>query len=102
MRLIVRPAAEDDIARAFERYEERRLGLRFLDELNATFSRIRALPRQFPLLQRNLRRALLRRFPYAVYFLPRNGAELVIIAVLHQRRKPATWRRRRREEQGLG
>jgi len=39
------------------------------------------------------RRALLRRFPYAIYFVA--GEELIaVIAVLHQHRRPEAWRAR--------
>jgi hypothetical protein len=44
-------------------------------------------PERDALIHRQLRRALVRRFPYAVYFGP-EAAGVVIFAVLHQRRAP--------------
>jgi plasmid stabilization system protein ParE len=41
-----------------------------------------------------IRRALLRRFPYAVYFAVERDV-VVILAVLHVSRDPAEWQRRR-------
>ncbi|HSN99656.1 MAG TPA: hypothetical protein VLS89_15280 [Candidatus Nanopelagicales bacterium] len=69
--MIVRPAAELDIRSAVEWYEaeEPGLGSRFMDELGSTLRRIQAIPLQFPHIGDGVRRALLRRFPYAVYFL---------------------------------
>jgi plasmid stabilization system protein ParE len=40
-----------------------------------------------------VRRALLQRFPYAVYFIL-DDQIIVILAILHQRRDPAVWKRR--------
>jgi plasmid stabilization system protein ParE len=47
-------------------------------------------------LRLGIRRALLRRFPYAVYFAV-DGDVVVVIAVLHASRDPAEWQRRRGE-----
>jgi plasmid stabilization system protein ParE len=44
-------------------------------------------PNDTPLIYRQLRRVLVRRFPYAVYFGV-DAADIVIFAVLHQRRAP--------------
>ena len=43
-------------------------GLEFLDELRATYHRVAAGPFGHQDLRSGVRRALLRRFPYAVYF----------------------------------
>ncbi len=104
MQVIVRPAAEADVQEASDWYEGREPGLggQFLDELKETFTRVRHMPLQFPDVGRNVRRALLRRFPYAVYFVLRNESRVVVIAVLHQRRNPSLWKKRRREEEKAG
>ena len=100
IRLIVRPAAELDIREAVDWYEGERpeLGARFLDELQSTLNRLRMMPVQFPSVGKGVRRALLRRFPYAIYFLMPDEARAVVIAVLHQRRAPRVWRGRARAE----
>jgi plasmid stabilization system protein ParE len=43
----------------------------------------------------NTRRALLKRFPYAVYFAVDNEI-IVVLAVFHTSRDPESWRRRSR------
>jgi plasmid stabilization system protein ParE len=70
-------------------------GLRdeFLDELSSALSRVIKDPFQFPKIKNQIRRALLRRFPYSVYF-DVTGETLELIAVLHQRRHPRTWEKR--------
>lgn len=98
--LVVRPLAEADIQEASDWYEEQERGLggRFLDELGETLASVRRAPLQFPITWRTLHRALLRRFPYAVYFVQRAEGRVVILAVLHQRRAPGVWKSRLRTE----
>jgi plasmid stabilization system protein ParE len=94
-RFIVRPLAEADLEQAASWYEEEQAGFgsRFLSDVDQVFGRIRAMPLQFPVVSHNIRRALLRTFPYAVYFREADEA-LLVVAVLHLRRKPGLWRGR--------
>lgn len=93
--LIIRPEAEDDIKEAFEWYEARQIGLgnNFIEETDLLFQRIEEYPNVFPKAYRKLQRALLHRFPYAVYFVQNDGITTVF-GVLHQRRNPTKWQRR--------
>lgn len=95
-RLVSAPRADLDVEAAFEWYENERsgLGLEFLDELRATYDRIADGPLKYQLIRSGIRRALLQRFPYAVYFAVEEGV-LVVLAVLHASRDPAEWQRRR-------
>jgi plasmid stabilization system protein ParE len=95
IRLIIRPAAEADIADAQAWYAERDAALsdRFIDELRATLRRVREMPRQFPEIGA-ARRALLHRFSYALYFVLRDDEQAIVIAILHQSRAPRAWKRR--------
>jgi len=94
--LISEPQADLDVEAAFEWYENERggLGLEFLDALRATYNRIADGPLKYQELRGGIRRALLRRFPYAVYF-GIEGEVVVVVAVLHASRDPAEWQRRR-------
>lgn len=87
MTLRVLREARDDIVAAAQWYEDREPGLgeALIAEIDRLFVRIAGGPERFPILYRTARRALTRRFPYAVYFLG-DGADIVILAVLHQRR----------------
>lgn len=93
--LTVRPLAEADIASAHAWYSEQRepLGVEFLSELARTIERVQANPSQFPDVGAGMRRALVHRFPYAMYFVLRGGAASVV-AVLHLHRRESTWRDR--------
>lgn len=94
-RLLVRRVAESDVEIAARWYEGERPGLsqRFLKELGHNLARIQEAPAQFTLVSQVVRRALLRRFPYAVYFVVEEEA-LVVLAILHLRRHPNTWKER--------
>jgi len=87
--VILTPEAEDDIKEAFGWYEGREpnLGRSFIMDVDIIFSRITDAPHHFPIIYRGLRRALLNRFPYSVYFLDTDDM-ISIIAVLSQRRNP--------------
>jgi plasmid stabilization system protein ParE len=87
MSLRVRPDARDDILDAAQWYEEREpgLGAEFVAEIDAVFHRIAQGPDRFRRSPANVRVALSHRFPYAIYFVP-EGDDVVILAVLHQRR----------------
>jgi plasmid stabilization system protein ParE len=93
LRFIVRPLAEADLEQAANWYDEEQAGLgsRFLTDVDQVFGRIRTMPLQFPVVSDNMRRALLHAFPYAVYFRATNEA-LLVVAVLHLRRRPGLWR----------
>jgi toxin ParE1/3/4 len=95
-RLVAGPQVDVDVAATHQWYENEQpgLGLSFLDELRASYERIVAGPLQYQELRSGIRRALLRRFPYAVYFAV-EGELIVVLAVLHAGRDPAQWQRRR-------
>ena len=94
-RLVVQPQSDLDIQAAAVWYEDQRSGLgpRFLDELNLVFQRIRDNPRQFPRVEGDVHRALLRHFPYGVYFLA-EPEDIKVLAVLNLHREPDMWKNR--------
>jgi plasmid stabilization system protein ParE len=85
-------AADADIEAAFGWYEseQRGLGLEFLDEVRAAYARILDGPFKYQELRSGIRRALTRRFPYAIYFSVDDDL-IVVIAVLDTARDPAEW-----------
>lgn len=93
--LFIQPAAEAEMAESYQWYEKRLpgLGTEFLLTVKATFERIVHAPETFPLVHKNLRRALTRRFPYQVFFLVKED-RIVVIAVLHASRHPRRWMKR--------
>ena len=87
--LIVRPSAQLDIDEALSWYYQRdpTVAQRLFAELDVVFERIRQNPGQFPVVVEPIQRALLRKFPYSVYFIV-GGDLAAVVAVIHQRRKP--------------
>ncbi len=94
-RLVAEPAADLDVIAAFEWYEAERsgLGVEFLEELRSAYDRIVEGPFRYQDLTSGIRRALLRRFPYSVYFAV-EGEVIVVLAILHAHRDTAEWQRR--------
>jgi len=86
-RIILSPGARADIKSAVRWYqrEDIKLSLRFRVETQVTLRRIAQNPNSFPLLRGTIRRALMNKFPYSVYFSA-NTDEVLVRAVLHQRR----------------
>jgi hypothetical protein len=70
-KIIIRPEAAREVQEAFDWYEERDegLGAEFLRAAEACLSAIRRNPFAYPLVYGQVRRALLRRFPYACFML---------------------------------
>ena len=96
MKLIVRRLARRDIAEAVRWYRTRSEDVArvFLDALEGRLKAIERTPERFPIVHADVRRALLGRFPYGLYFRE-VGQELRIIACTHLRRHPRRWQRRR-------
>src|SRR5579872_196070 len=91
----VRPAAELDILEAHTWYEGRRpgLGAAFLGAIDNCLDAILQRPFAYTTVWEEVRRALLRRFPYGLFYVV-EGTEIVILACLHARRRPGVLRNR--------
>jgi plasmid stabilization system protein ParE len=93
--LVIRRLAERDLKQATRWYDKQRQGLGddLMDEVVETIDKILDRPLSFPVVYRDIRRALLDRFPYGVYFRMR-GDTIVITAVHHGSRDPSRWQNR--------
>lgn len=96
MELVYRLAAGRDIAEARRWYESQRIGLgrEYRQAVRIVESLIKAHPDSFPRVHGDVRRALVTRFPYAVYYQRLDVNTVEIIACLHTRRRPDAWRDR--------
>ncbi len=72
-------------------YEAQRIGLgvEFVLEADSAIERIQENPKLYIQSYRGIRRVLLHRFPYAIYFVA-NDTETRVLAVLHQARSDET------------
>lgn len=94
--LIIRPEAEADLDEAYQWYEEQApgLGADFLLCVDAIMASIERNPQLYPVLHKDIvRRALLRRFPYGVFFAE-GKRNISVIGVLHAKRSPKVWQDR--------
>ena len=93
--LIIRPEAEAEMTESFTWYEDRVAGLGsdFLLCIDAIFNSISRSPKQYPIVYKNIRRAISRRFPYEVFYVE-NEDKVIILAVFHAKRNPKTWQQR--------
>lgn len=91
----IRPEAEKDIEEAANWYEQRREGLgdAFLDEIQNVLVAISERPAAYAVLHRGVRRALIKRFPFGVFYRLEDDG-LVVFAVMHGRRHPRRWMER--------
>jgi plasmid stabilization system protein ParE len=97
IRIRVRPEAEADIADAYSWYEESRPGLGegFLEAVRESLRSVQTHSEGYAVVHADIRRVLLRRFPYGLfYYLARD--EIVVLGCLHARRDPKTWQARGR------
>lgn len=93
--LVFHPDVADEVNDAYRWYESRRAGLGddFLAALEAVYRAVRATPAMHRVIEQAVRRSMLRRFPYGVYY--RIQADRVeVLAVQHGHRDPAEWRAR--------
>jgi plasmid stabilization system protein ParE len=76
-------------------YDQRQAGVgqAFTADLAKAIHSISERPSQFTRVHGDVRRAVLARFPYAVYFRPAE-TEVIVLAV-HGRQDPARWQRRK-------
>ncbi|MBI2566428.1 MAG: type II toxin-antitoxin system RelE/ParE family toxin [Candidatus Schekmanbacteria bacterium] len=81
-------------AAAYYEFQNRGLGLDFLAAVEHTIDRLLRFPKSGRLLRGTVRRALLRGFPYALLYRERADG-IRILAVMHTRRRPWYWTRRR-------
>jgi plasmid stabilization system protein ParE len=94
--LIVRPAAASDLDDVYLWYEVQRpgLGREFLDAVAQTLQAVVEMPGRFRVVDRDMRRAHVRRFPYSVFFRT-VARDVVVVGCFHGRRDPRQWKARR-------
>ena len=89
------PEADAELTEARQWYSHYRqdLDLEFMQCIDDVLARVVRNPHFFPIVYGNLRRAVVRRFPFAVLYEV-NANEIQVIAVFHSRRNPEVWKSR--------
>lgn len=93
--LILSPEVEQDIGEAYAWYTARRQGLgdEFLSCVDAGIQQICRSPELHAKIYEGYRRALVRRFPYAIFY-EHEASQITVYGVLHTSRDPERWRKR--------
>jgi toxin ParE1/3/4 len=88
----IRPEVEADLSGARDWYEDRRagLGVEFGEAIDDAITEIIRRPLRFPVVRREVRRALTKKFPFGIFFLA-DEREIIVLAILHQARDPSVW-----------
>ena len=92
-KIIVRKRAEQNISEAFYWYEmkQKSLGYDFLENIQVQIRNIQNAPLLYQIRHKNIRCALVPRFPYGIFYLIEND-KIIILAVLHFSRDPSFWK----------
>ena len=96
MRLRLDRAARDEYLVAALQYLEvsPRIAAAFVDQVEAGLTRIRENPTLWRVVGGEVRRHLIRQFPFGIYYTIEQD-EIVIWAIMHLHRKPGYWQGRR-------
>lgn len=89
------PEAELEFLLAIDFYEDKEAGLGrdFALEINSTVERILTYPDAWPVIEEDIRRSLVKRFPFGVLY-SKLEEEIVIVAIMHFNREPGYWKER--------
>jgi plasmid stabilization system protein ParE len=100
MRLSYHPDAEAELAEAARFYERKvpGLGTHFRTEFAAAVAKIVETPERWRVLEKDIRRFLMSRFPYSILYRI-TGDEIRILVVKHHSRHPDYWRNRLTNEE---
>jgi len=90
------PDAEREFREAFVWYESQRpgLGAEFMLSIDEAIERLRHSPDAYPEVYNTIRRVVVRRFPFAIFYKSLEN-EIRIVAVFHSRRNPEQWQGRK-------
>lgn len=93
--VLLRPEAEADIGESYRWYEGQvdGLGEEFLRAVDACISLIQRNPSAYAPIHQDVRRALVRKFPFGVFYFV-EADRVIVIGCFHVRRNPRQWEER--------
>ncbi|MFK7790752.1 MAG: type II toxin-antitoxin system RelE/ParE family toxin [Phycisphaeraceae bacterium] len=95
--LVIRSQAVQDLHDAAKWYESQSdgLGREFVSQVDLAMNSACLMPLRFPEVHDGIRRTLVKRFPYGVYFRCETETNRVIVfAIMHLHRDPKRWQTR--------
>jgi plasmid stabilization system protein ParE len=93
--LRIRSETREEIDSAFEWYFKRspKAADAFLTEVETSLQQIASQPHLYPIFTKNIRKRVMKGFPYSVVFREDAGA-ILVLAVAHAKRRFGYWRGR--------
>jgi len=95
LKLIINPFAELDLQVAYEWYDLKKegLGKEFLNEVEITLDRVHQNPHQFQKIKKQIRMAVVKHFPFGVFYFVKNDV-INVFAIFHFSRNPQNLKKR--------
>jgi toxin ParE1/3/4 len=96
--VILHPEAQKELRDAAVYYEKQNagLGFRFIDAVESGFRQIQRSPATWRCLRGDIRRFLVKTFPYGIVYAAVED-EIFVLAIMHLKREPDYWLGRVRE-----
>jgi toxin ParE1/3/4 len=93
--IVLRAEASAEFDEAFDYYESHGtgLGVEFAARVQQVFDRIAIFPQMHAVVFADIRKAVVTRFPYCVFYRA-DATRIEVLAVFHSRRDPAIWQAR--------
>ncbi|CAN1208959.1 type II toxin-antitoxin system RelE/ParE family toxin [Tumidithrix helvetica PCC 7403] len=93
--IVFRVEAQAEFDEAFDWYEQQRtgLGVDFLMCVAEILEHIESLPEAYEIIYEDVRRAVVRKFPYLILYKVEPD-RVVVLAVFHSKRDPQVWQDR--------
>ena len=95
MKSAMHPEAREEFLAAIDYYNnaEPGLGMSFYAEVESAIALVEAYPDMWTEIGGNIRRCLVRRFPYAILYSKEDDS-IFVYAIMHTKREPGYWRDR--------
>jgi plasmid stabilization system protein ParE len=93
--VVLRDEAQREFDEAFDFYELKKqgLGVVFLTRVQQVFDRISNNPSMHSIVVADVRKAVVKQFPFCVFYRPHSD-RIEVLAVFHTSRDPEEWRKR--------
>lgn len=89
---VLLPEAKRDVKKAYQWYEEQKLGLGevFLERVEECLESIRRSPKAFQVISKDARRAIVKQFPYVIFYRIEAKA-IYVYSVFHTSQNSQRW-----------
>jgi hypothetical protein len=88
--------AQNDVLETVQWYEDKLPGLgdEFFISFTNEINNVCKTPLLYEIKYKGIRQAIIRKFPYNIFFKITNEKAILVFAVLHMSRNPKVWKRR--------